>query len=233
MPNGWSGELWIGASMAVHRGTTGDANNHAHYAHQVLRGTESMVSVDFESDTVHAAAVLIPSLATHRIYGDDKPVFSVFAEPLVIMPTALYESVIAAALETDAIFKSVNGAIELAATRESEVIRVDARVRSALRDIDAQISEKISADAVAKRAAISLSQLERLFRQQVGISVRRLVLWRRVLLAINVLSQGGTLTDAAYLAGFADSAHFSRTIKAMFGVNASASIKNLHIVVKL
>lgn len=233
MPNGWSGELWIGTRMAVHEGTTGDANNHAHYAHQVLRGINGMVSVAVESDVVYAACVLIPSMAKHRIHANNAPIFSVFTEPLAIMETALYESVMMANLDIDSVFNSVAKAIESAAASEGTALGVDARVYSALCEIDAQIGEKVSAGAVAKRAAISLSQLERLFRQQVGISVRRLVLWRRVILAINILSQGGSLTQAAYLAGFTDSAHFSRTIKTMFGVNANASLKNLKITVKL
>jgi AraC-like DNA-binding protein len=42
---------------------------------------------------------------------------------------------------------------------------------------------------------------------------------------VDVFAAGGSLTDAAHEAGFADSAHLSRTFRRMFGVAPSS----LHI----
>ncbi|MCY1385180.1 Helix-turn-helix domain protein [compost metagenome] len=81
--------------------------------------------------------------------------------------------------------------------------------------------------AVARQACLSLSQLERLFGEQVGLSVRRLVLWRRLRLALALAMAGEPLTHAAHAAGFADAAHFSRTVRSTFGVRADRTLRHL------
>ena len=91
------------------------------------------------------------------------------------------------------------------------------------------ITGKVSAQALAQAAHLSLSQLERLFSDQLGLPVRRLVLWRRLRIALQLALAGGTLTEAAHGAGFADSAHFSRTMKQLFGVTAAASLRQLDV----
>ena len=105
----------------------------------------------------------------------------------------------------------------------------DARVERALSALDQQLSGKVSAQALAQAAHVSLSQLERLFANQLGLPVRRLVLWRRLRVALGLALGGSTLTEAAHGAGFADSAHFSRTMKQLFGVTAGASLRNLNV----
>jgi AraC-like DNA-binding protein len=105
----------------------------------------------------------------------------------------------------------------------------DARVERALLALDQQLSGKVSAQALAQAAHVSLSQLERLFANQLGLPVRRLVLWRRLRVALGLALGGSTLTEAAHGAGFADSAHFSRTMKQLFGVTAGASLRNLQL----
>ena len=87
----------------------------------------------------------------------------------------------------------------------------------------------MSAQALAQAAHLSLSQLERLFSHQLGLPVRRLVLWRRLRVALQFALAGSTLTYAAHGAGFADSAHFSRTMKQLFGVTAAASLRQLDV----
>ena len=76
----------------------------------------------------------------------------------------------------------------------------------ALDRVDVLLSGKVSAAAVAEAAHLSLSQLERLFSARLGLPVRRLVLWRRLRLAIRGILLGSTLTQAAHGAGFADAA---------------------------
>ena len=50
---------------------------------------------------------------------------------------------------------------------------------------------------------------------------QRYILWRRLSAAFEGLLAGSNITEAAHAAGFADAAHFARTIKAMFGIRAS------------
>ncbi|MDF5812678.1 helix-turn-helix domain-containing protein [Pseudomonas aeruginosa] len=81
------------------------------------------------------------------------------------------------------------------------------------------------AERLARSASLSLSQLERLFAVQVGLSVRRLVLWRRLYLAL----QGRSLAEAAHHAGFADAAHLSRSVRSLLGIRAGLSLPHLRL----
>ncbi len=78
--------------------------------------------------------------------------------------------------------------------------------------------EKWSAADVANQLALSESRFLHLFKQEMKIAWRPYLLWRRLLCAVSSMHIGQSATDAAYQSGFADSAHLSRTFKAMFGI---------------
>ena len=103
----------------------------------------------------------------------------------------------------------------------------DSRLERALAELDELISGTVAARQLAQAAHLSLSQLERLFGEHLGLPIRRLVLWRRLRLALAQVLAGSSLTVAAHNAGFADSAHFSRTMKKLFGVSAGRSLPPL------
>jgi len=71
---------------------------------------------------------------------------------------------------------------------------------------------------VAQQLALSESRFLHLFRQELGIAWRPYLLWRRMMCAIQALINNHSATEAAYLAGFSDSAHLSRTFKRTFGM---------------
>jgi AraC-like DNA-binding protein len=74
----------------------------------------------------------------------------------------------------------------------------------------------VSGTELAARVGMSASRLTHLFTQQVGIPLRRYVLWSRLRIAITRVRAGDDLTGAAHSAGFADSAHLTRTTRDMF-----------------
>lgn len=70
-------------------------------------------------------------------------------------------------------------------------------------------------------ACLSESRFSHLFVAEIGLPFRTYLLWRRLIVAVDAMAAGDSLTTAAHQAGFADSAHFSRTFLRMFGVQAS------------
>jgi AraC-like DNA-binding protein len=56
------------------------------------------------------------------------------------------------------------------------------------------------------------SNTGRLFRDQVGVPIRRYLLWHRYLTALSLLADRASVTHAAHAVGFADSAHLTRTL---------------------
>lgn len=83
---------------------------------------------------------------------------------------------------------------------------------------------------LANQVALSPSRLRHLFVEQVGISFQRYVLWRRLIGALLLSQQTGSLTTAAHQAGFADSAHLSRTVRATFGIKPSEIFGRSYLV---
>jgi AraC-like DNA-binding protein len=75
-------------------------------------------------------------------------------------------------------------------------------------------------------AAVHLSpdRFRHLFMEETGVGFRAYLLWLRLECSLAAYVAGSTLTEAAYAGGFADSAHFSRTFKKMFGI-APASVR--------
>lgn len=98
----------------------------------------------------------------------------------------------------------------------------DRRVRQMMKwandNLDGTLGIKEAADSVG----LSPSRASHLFVEQTGLPFRTYVLWLRLTRAVDAHAGGLSLTEAAQDAGFADSAHLSRTFKRMFGIPAAS-----------
>ena len=220
--DGWQGTLWLAPDFAILHSAAGATDSHAHYAHQLMLSTGAPFTAELDGIVHTARHLLIESLRPHAIVAAPAFMLTIYAEPQRLSGAAL----LAAANSAGAPKLDSLAAALQAQPRE---ILADARVQRALDQVDALLSGKVSAAAVAEAAHLSLSQLERLFSAQLGLPVRRLVLWRRLRLAIRFILLGSTLTDTAHGAGFADAAHFSRTMRSLFGVRADRSLRQLQV----
>jgi len=93
-----------------------------------------------------------------------------------------------------------------------------------LRTVPERLDGDLRAAVLAAEAGVSPSRLAHLLREQVGTTLRAYVRWCRLRRAVDRIREGETLTGAAHAAGFADSAHMSRTFRRMFGVTPSDAI---------
>ena len=71
---------------------------------------------------------------------------------------------------------------------------------------------------------LSPGRFRHLFAAQTGMGLRPYILWRRLLRVWELAMSGESFSAAAHAAGFADSAHLTRTSRRMFGVPPSAGI---------
>jgi AraC family transcriptional regulator len=94
----------------------------------------------------------------------------------------------------------------------------DERIANALNFLRADPRAYDSIDALAARVHLSPSRFAHVFKEHVGVPVRRYVLWLKMRAALDAAIDGQSLTAAAISAGFADSAHLSRTVRALIGV---------------
>lgn len=98
----------------------------------------------------------------------------------------------------------------------------DPRVLQAIEMLAARPDAPATLPEAAAAVRLSPGRFRHLFVAETGLHYRGYVLWLRLGWAVKVFAQGGTLTEAAHAAGFADSAHLSRTFRRMFGLMPSS-----------
>jgi AraC family transcriptional regulator len=244
----WQGGcLWIGRDA-------GRALPHAHHSIQIsvaldepdgtflFRGASSGEWQRFE------AAIVLPH-HPHEFDGCDGSVAHVFVEPETERGRALLSRLNGAGIAGLAADDVRRGAAELrrgwrAKTADDRVLLaasdrlidelcgpIDARpattprIAAAVAFISSRIATDVSLADVAAAVHLSPSRLRHLFVEEVGTTFRGYVLWRRILHAAAAMMDGRSWTEAAHDAGFADSAHLSRTFRRMFGVSPRTLIK--------
>ena len=97
----------------------------------------------------------------------------------------------------------------------------DLRVQKVMHHIAEHPTLHPNTQQLADIAGLSPSRLQHLFNEHTGMPIRRYLLWRRIRSVLEAVHGGANLTEAAHLAGFADSAHFSRTFRDMTGITPS------------
>lgn len=98
----------------------------------------------------------------------------------------------------------------------------DARIAKVIRFSETRLAEPLSLRDVAPLVGLSPGRTRHLFVEQTGLPFRTYLLWLRLWRAVELFADGASLTAAAHAAGFADSAHLSRTFRRMFGVVAAS-----------
>jgi AraC-like DNA-binding protein len=107
---------------------------------------------------------------------------------------------------------------------------IDDRIQRVINWIQQNLSKPISARKLAQSVYLSEDRFLHLFKEQLGLPLRQYILYQRVMTAILEYLRGKNLTHAAYLAGFSDSAHFTRTFVAMNGFKPSQLAKHKEMV---
>ena len=236
---------WNGGCLLIGEGH-GRIAPHAHYSIQIAFGRPEGLRVQLGSQGAWqpCAAAIIPSRARHSIDVTDCEWSGVlFVEPETPEGKALtarlsgglelLDSAIMAAmtqkLEHAWRIEQSRSAVESACrefvhelTNTATRTPSDPRVLAAIEYIRQRIETTITLPEVAKVAFLSPGRFRHLFVEETGMPLRTYVLWRRLLKVWTLLMQGQTLSQAAHAVGFADSAHLSRTSRAMFGTTPSA-----------
>lgn len=219
---------------------------HAHYAIQLVIGAPAGLRVQFgrRGDWQEAPAALVPSRAVHTIdlracawstvifVEPETPEGRALAKRMQGQPELLDAALIKPAVQrielawreernADAVRAQCLQLVrELAQTTAHEMS--DARVLQAIDYLRDRVAETVPLEELAAAVHLSPSRLRHLFVQETGMPLRTYALWRRLLHVWELLMQGETLANAAHAAGFADSAHLSRTARTMFGLPPSA-----------
>jgi len=218
---------------------------HAHHAIQITLSAGGRFAIRTEDGHTDGPAVLIGSDVPHA-FEPEGQVALLFVEPesragqalmgrLADAPVIRLEAACLgdapdrlAALLTEP--RPDNGTVEALGREILETIveeslppcTLDPRIGRTLDWLAPRLIEGVGLSEAAATACLSESRFSHLFAAEVGLPFRTYLLWRRLMLAVERIACGASLTVAAHEAGFADSAHFSRTFHRMFGVPAAS-----------
>jgi AraC-like DNA-binding protein len=84
------------------------------------------------------------------------------------------------------------------------------------------VEDDTSLEGLAGAVGLSSSRLMHVFTESIGIPLRPYLAWLRVQRSACAILAGASVTEAAHIAGFADSPHMSRTFKRRLGFPPSA-----------
>jgi AraC-like DNA-binding protein len=98
-------------------------------------------------------------------------------------------------------------------------------VKRVVRHIDGLSVIKVGLPELCEIAEVSESHLMHQFKHDLGMPLRRYLLWRRLRHALASMSEGRTATDTAHHAGFHDASHMNRVFKQLLELTPSALLK--------
>lgn len=235
----WSGTFHLGDTWAAYAGPSDQNALHAHVAVQIVlalhtaahmrSGAEGRVST-----VAPWQGLVVRPLVEHEL-APAKLVWLLYLEPASPLALALLHAIGAAGIERlpDPLAELASGVqtpAEWLLLLQEKLLPATGVVDSRLlRALDALRAEpgSMSVAGAASLCGLSPSRLRSLAQQQLGVPLATWVLWRKVDRAVRALAAGQPLAEAALTGGFADQAHFTRTMRRMFGVTPSVATSSL------
>ncbi len=227
--------LTIGRGWAVYIGPVEHGRPHRHQAAQLAWVPEGDLTVEGAWGVLSAPGHVLPAGVSHRLSASDsaRMVFldptmqgrrlnasrPALAVPVTVIQTALLEGHLQQWLQ------------QQASDTQDRVdrCREDSRWVTVLDWLEQALDGPVRVGDAADAVGLSSSRFMHWFADAAGLPFRAYVRWLRLQRAVRTLSDGATLTEAAHLAGFSDSAHLTRTFVATFGVRP-ASLRSARII---
>lgn len=221
----------------------GDAGFHSHHAIQITICLSGELMLASETSSVRGRAVAVATDIRHRFEARGLLAFvflepesgsgralaqSIFRtsglaslDPASLPPLAGLERVFEDQAAPRLLLESARAFVDCLASATPAPQQPDPRIRKIIDHASESLEPSLEAAARASGVYLSPSRLRHLFVEQTGLAYKTYLLWLRMNRALQVYSEGRTLTEAAHAAGFSDSAHFSRVFKRTFGLPAT------------
>jgi AraC-like DNA-binding protein len=222
----WQGEFHFGDWWGAFRGGAGDNQPHAHATLQITLAHQDDVAIaDAADNLVSGRALMVLPRVAHAL-SSNEAVTLILIEPQTSLARSLLDA--AGTHEIAALPAEIAAQIDLHAplpacldhvskTLPTPARTLDARLQKAIEHLQDQ-SEDNSLAAAATACGISESRLRTLAVEQLHVPLSKWVTWRKIRRGCQALANGSDLADAALAGGFADQAHFTRTMKQVIGI---------------
>ena len=228
-------QLYLWSHRALYIGGSSGNAPHRHHAAQLCIGLDVKLRTREAKDAPwwSERALWIPPDSPHEIDAGAGRIVSVYWEPQsndypftasgsAVRPFCLARDALSVLKSIDAdppcpveAWARCESALELPAPHRS--VPLDPRIADTVEHIRSVPAQPHTLGSLGARVHLSPSRLSHLFSEQVGIALRRFIVWTRVRHVVGHALAGASLTDAAHAAGFADAAHMSHTFRRMFG----------------
>jgi len=242
----WGGRLFLAPGLFLYVGAGGTADAHAHHAVQFVWSSAGVVSLHLGERTVRANAFLVPAGVTHSFDASGHRIALLLIERHGARGAALDQvarqhvgeelakrlarvAFPSIELGTRGVLEWCDSVLESlgVAAQATEPSRASRRV---VEYVENNLDGMPRLSEAARVVGLSTTRLTHLFSAEIGIPFRRYVLWARIKRAVDATRRGANATDAAIEAGFSDSAHLTRTFRAMFGLPPSFVLPLVEIV---
>lgn len=235
---------WEGG--AVFLGTAGVLPVHAHQSIQLCFLFDGRIRLRTDQEPwADYDLAIVPSQQAHGMDGAKVHYgATIFVEPETREGRALTERYLAAGIANvdrrpfevellelraaalaqrgrEGIVDCARGVVQALTQRVEPSVTSDERILRAVRYVNANLAAPLTLKQVAGVAFLSPSRFRHLFAEQTGMGLRQYVLWRRFVSVWQHRMNGMSLSEAAHAAGFADSAHLTRTSRRMIGIPPS------------
>lgn len=226
----WTGEVVFGDTWAAYSGAAADQHPHVHAALQIVVSRSSVSIEEPGQPTVSGSALFVRPMVRHRLVSSEQPLVLIYLDPDGIAARTILKD-----LPEDSMgrlprhlqHRLGHGVADVARFLDAETpvnspsVVLEKRLGEALRTI----ADDPSIGAVgraAHAAGLSPSRLRSLAQEHLGIALSQWMTWRKLARSCRSMAVGETLAQAAQSGGFADQAHFTRTMKRMMGVTPAA-----------
>ena len=222
----WSGAARMGLGWGLFMGRAGDNRPHAHHAVQIVLSETPLHIWTAAQGWQSGCGAVIGADVEHRLEECSQPVTLLYLEPdsregrrvTAHAPAdgLLSESSVSLALQAakasldpmravvDSLFPAAYPQLEL---------QGDALIAALIAGLPQALPDRFGIAAMSTQTGLSPSRLQHRFRSHTGLAVRPYLRWRRLLTALDGVTLGLPLTDAALDAGFSDASHFTRTFR--------------------
>lgn len=108
--------------------------------------------------------------------------------------------------------------------QQEETEQLSPLVQKALNYINAHISREMSLESIAGQFYVSKYHLSHAFTREVGVSVYRYIMMRRLLMARQMLSAGESAGQVCRSCGFSDYTSFYRAFRSEYGISPREAV---------
>ncbi len=210
-------------------------------AHVVYVGVEGEVTVSWtDRPQERSRVVVVPAYGKHRIAADRQVVKTILIEPETVSDRCLADlsarlacpkgadPLVERLLGHGAVPDEMPGGAFPVISRDGfdlavfggalEGRQLDERIEYAMAFIRRRLGDTVLTADCAQEFSLSSSRFRRLFADNTGIPFRRYRMWKRARAYLEQVFEPASLTEIALELGYPDSAHFSRSIRATYGL---------------